>query len=235
MTATRLTNFILSSHVWQHGGWSPVFTPIPELVRADADTTIFYLMANSVKFMHPTDDKLFAAHTPVHTFLYSYSDSEMQVYMFDGVVHPLGCSLQYQFCFSAAECTMLSMWQNTTDAALRMTATERQKASLGIWIRINSLFDAEIGYMVDHLGASALVARESFDGGVQGPLPLDQWQIEVARWQATTMAYSQRLAVEFATGPSDIVVANKTLKPKTKVGRQLCQNQVSKPHNPISD
>lgn len=41
------------------------------------------------------------------------------------------------------------------------------------------------------LGTQALRARDSLNGPLLGPLPDNQWQLEVQHWHATSMAYMQ--------------------------------------------
>lgn len=92
---------------------------------------------------------------------------------------------------------------------------------------MNDNLGATLGSIVGRLGASALLARESFVNGIQGPLLSNQWQLEVERFQAIIMALNQRLVVEQATGPTDSQMRKFVEKPSSKEGRWLCKNQVS--------
>ena len=84
---------------------------------------------------------------------------------------------------------------------------------------------------MDSLGISALTARDTLLDGNQGPLPSDQWMLEVEHWHDISMAQLQRVAVELATGPSDPATLNITWHP-TDAGDVLVANvlksQVSK-------
>jgi hypothetical protein len=50
-------------------------------------------------------------------------------------------------------------------------------------------------------GTAALLAQETDAANEQGPLPDNQWTIEISKWFAIGLAKLQQEVVEFATGP----------------------------------
>ena len=183
-------------------------------------------MANAVFFSQPIDDEFFSAHEPFTDPLLGNIPGYPNLYRSDGTAHVLGCATQEQLCLRKNYCTPLTAWVYTDPSRYNMNMTGRQRESINVWRNSISRTGAVMDAMIDNLGASALVARNSFIGGIQGPLSPNQWQLEVAHWQATTMAMIQRLAVEYATGPSDGLVRN-VEPPSNKEARSICKNQVS--------
>lgn len=206
------------------------FSPIPDLLRDDADITVVFLTANLVKFIQTVDDELFAAHRLWNNTVILGSageSSSQQLYGFDGVIHALGCASQFQLCLSATDCTSLGPWESVKSIAVDKTVTARQKASILAFIHDNGQTGTELINVIGSLGAGALVARNSYGGSVQGSLKPNQWQVEVQHWQATLMARRQRVAVEHATGPSDTQVEKYLTRPQNGADKDVCENQVS--------
>ncbi|KAL9108187.1 MAG: hypothetical protein Q9227_007042 [Pyrenula ochraceoflavens] len=200
------------------------WVPIPELLRADAQTYMFLLTATGVDFIEPADDVLFAAHQKV-TGVTLLGAPNSTVYRFDGAVHPLACTVQDQFCLNETYCTPLTHWQLASETAQNATVPGIQQEFLNSWVNSYIELETSIDNTVQHLGGSALLARDSFMGGIQGPLAPNQWQLEVEHWQSITLARMQRLAVEVATGPSDLAASQFVVKPENDAGRSACRNQ----------
>lgn len=203
-----------------------VFTPIPEL-RGNATTSLFFLTGNNVKFIEPVDDEFFAAHSPNDNGI-SNGANGANAYTFDGLVHVLGCAAQHQFCLNQTLCSPLTGWHHASRWTQPRTMGIRQTDSFNIWAVTYSALGATIDDLVGRLGASALITRNSFIDGAQGPLSRNQWQLEVQHWQATTMALLQRMVIEVATGPSDSVIDKYIVKPiKGDEGDETqCHSQV---------
>jgi len=60
----------------------------------------------------------------------------------------------------------------------------------------------ELDGFVQTLGAASLSSKSSLVTGVQGPLPDNQWQMDVEHWHAATLVAMQGSAVDAAMGPS---------------------------------
>lgn len=216
----------LSSRWYETGSDSPMFQPIPELVRDDADVVLFFLMANAVNFVQPVDDELFAAHRRISASLSGAPDGK-KVYLTDEPVHVLGCAAQTQICLNSSLCTPLTGELPASNLALNMTLTEKQKYTLDYFIVNKGQRGSNLYSIVGDLGPAALLARDSKAAGIQGPLSSNQWKLEVQHWQATLMALLQRQVVDFATGPSDPSLERLVTEPPDKVKRYVCQSQVS--------
>ncbi|KAL1617650.1 hypothetical protein SLS54_007654 [Diplodia seriata] len=75
------------------------------------------------------------------------------------------------------------------------------------------------------MGISALLARRSLYTGNQGPLPDNQWQLEVEHWHLASLAILQRQVVEAANGPFDQEVIPLLDRPQHDDERKVCRNQ----------
>lgn len=217
-----------SFDTWVPGGHLGTFDPIPELRRDDARISLFYLMADSVSFLQPVDDDLFAAHMSKPEqmkFMRTYEYNENEVYLFDSTVHVLGCATQNQFCLINSNCTPLTSFGLAFDTVSK-TITNRQKLLIRAFISAQTYLDD----VVSGLGRSSLLARNSLAHGSQGPLPSDQWQLEVEHWNNIAMANVQRMIIEWATGPSDRLVADLVQTLPDDASRQVCKDQVRTSH-----
>lgn len=228
--------------VYETGGWlagnSSTFMPVRELARDNADTWLFFLTANNVAYAQPVDDELFSAHQPKNDYYFTRFP-QTALYSSDHVVRVLGCTAQKQWCFGKDRCTPLSGSYPALVSAMNMNSpdmTAMQRFSLYIWATARSGLGTGAIQVVNSLGASALLARISFVGGIQGPLQPDQWQQEVEYWQASTMAITQRIGIEYAAGPSYGPMEKHVQKPydgelskhgpPDKIAKRVCQNQV---------
>lgn len=191
-------------------------------------------MTNAIAFLAPVDDEFFAAHQSSNDEASTLNPgSKTTVYSSDKPVNVLGCAAQTQFCLGKNKCTPLTGFVNAAGLAVNMTVTDRQSYSLVRWIANKGNLDTELSGVIHDLGPTALLARQSLSSDLQGPVPLDQWQREVEHWQATTMAKLQKIAVEFATGPSDASIEQYVMKPSPsdKAASDVCRNQVRASHS----
>jgi hypothetical protein len=74
-------------------------------------------------------------------------------------------------------------------------------------------------------GPAALRAQESLSGLLSGPLPNNQWMIEVESWFATGLARLQQSVVQYATGPPNVVDGAYISKPTDPISQMMCDNQ----------
>lgn len=227
----RSTLTISRAYEYGPGQLTSSFIPIPALRRNNASTTLYFLMANSVHFMQPVDDEFFAAHRQVNDVDINASqggETTMQLYRSDDVAHVIGCATQDQFCVNETACSTSGTFVPASNDAIYLAGTKLQWKTLLFWTKYNQfLGNNEVANIVNGLGASALLARDTFIGGAQAPLPANQWQKEVQHWHAIAMAKMQRASVEYATGPSDSAVQPYIIRPTSKEETYLCQNQVS--------
>lgn len=85
----------------------------------------------------------------------------------------------------------------------------------------------ELDAFVETLGAGSLTARYKLVSGYQGPLPDNQWQLDVEHWHASTLAAIQGSAVDAATGPASPDMRQYWVPPENEQQQYLCNNQVS--------
>ena len=201
-------------------------------MREDADVTLAFLSANSIPFSAPVDDPWYSAHSnPYHVLVNasalgdtSGSDSTSTVYFRDRAVSVLACTEQYQICApgSTPECTPLTGYILLYDSIGNLTLNDAQSATLDVLL---STYENTLDDLIGLLGTSVLLAENSKFGSVQGFLPSNQWILEVESWNQILLANFQRVALEYATGPSDPVVLPMLVPPNGSYQEQLCHNQ----------
>lgn len=89
----------------------------------------------------------------------------------------------------------------------------------------------DLDTMLKNLGPKALQSQESLLGGVMGPLPDDQWQIDVTYWWATRLAGIQAAFVNTAYDSGNAALDEFRLRPYNSYMREMCNNQVKLPQS----
>ena len=202
-----------------------------QLTREDADVTLAFLSANSIPFATPIDDPWYSAHSNPYTVLVnssalgdtSGSDDTSTIFFRDRAVSVLACTEQYQICApdSTPECTPLTGYYLLYGLIANLTLNNAQSATAEVLLsHPNSVFD-----LIDLLGTSSLLAKNSKFGSIQGFLPSNQWILEVESWNQILLANMQRLILEYATGPSDPELLPMLVPPNGSYQEQLCHNQ----------
>lgn len=201
-------------------------------MREDAAVTLAFLSANSIPFSTPVDDPWYSAHSNPYQVLVNASalgdgsggDGTSTIFFRDRAGSVLGCTEQYQICApgSTPECTPLTGYVLLYELIQNLILDAAQSATTEI---LFSSYKNLIGGLFSLLGTSALLARNSKFVSVQGFLPLNQWILEVESWNQILLANFQRLALEYATGPSDPVVLPMLIPPNRSYQEQLCHNQ----------
>jgi len=210
------------------------FTPIPELLRDNSDLSLFFLSSDSVSFVAPTNDPWYAAHTLGNvTIKYGTQNAmaeNVATYVSDDPVRVLACSRQVQWCNpnlpEATRCTPLGAAAGSRATVARLWEGEREQLLISnafVVMRTQMQMESVLKY----LGVSALLARYKMTEVVQGPLPDNQWQLEVEHWHATQLASMQAAFVNMATGPRDPALIPLMQKADGETTNYLCRNQVS--------
>ena len=149
---------------------------------------------------------------------------------------PLGCVEQSQWCNTAYPddkgCGPLASFLDAAYGAAEFfnlsehdldpsrPTSELAIATRFIWpLLITGAFGNSISAAVD--GAKSLQSQTLFEKGIQYPLPVNQWQIDVRRWWNVTLACLQSNFVETALGSAP----SKSL-PLNDHERMLCSSQV---------
>ena len=200
-------------------------------MREDADVTLAFLSANSIPFSYPVDDPWYSAHSNPYQVLVnasalgdsSGSDGTSTVFFRDHAVSVLACTEQYQICApgSRPECTPLTGINLLYDSIGNLTLNDAQSATAEV---LFNSYPNTIDDLIGLLGTSALLAKNSKFGSIQGSLPSNQWILEVESWNQILLSNFQRSALEYATGPSDPVVLPMLVPPNGSYQEQLCHN-----------
>ncbi|KAL9116911.1 MAG: hypothetical protein Q9187_006560 [Circinaria calcarea] len=208
------------------------FNPIPELRHPTADVTLVFLSANDVAFTKPINDSWYSAHLHHTIELQSFQKkpANLTLYYHDDPVRVLGCTSQYQFCNPVLEpqisCTPLDGIWAVQGLAEALWQTDRSKA-LFRWSS-KAILENGIGLpeVIGMLGVSSLTSRYKLALGLQGPLPDNQWKLEVIHWFTVTLADLQRIVVDIATGPVGGTINQWLKRPQTPEEHLLCRSQV---------
>lgn len=210
------------------------FVPIPELQRLDANVLIIFLSVNEIVFAAETNDPWFGATEMVgyKTADKASGSGRVAVYYPEEPASPMACALQTQICDPSlpegSRCTPLGAAHDIHDAYLALY----QNASEGDRNRASWAYQAWIGFsepiseVIYALSSQSLTARNSLMGNMQGPIPDNQWQLEVQHWHETSLALMQASFVETATGPNDPKVHEYVTKPQNAQEVQFCGSQV---------
>jgi hypothetical protein len=207
------------------------FQPIPAIHRGDADVSLVFLSAGNIIFTKPVDDPWYSAHVPLQNITATgNSKGRQELYMADSPASVLGCAIQYQQCISTLpegkRCSQLGgLWETNQTIS---TETEWQFGMLQ-WIG-TTFAESEVQYLVASLRAGSLTSKYSNIASLQGPLPENQWQLDVEQWHYATLAAAQASAIDYATGPGineSISQVWETPEDDDDVGKYFCRNQVS--------
>lgn len=203
------------------------FIPIEELAQKDGDVTLVFLSANGVLYTEPVEDSWYAAHQTSKStarIIDSPYLGSAPTYLSDEPASALGCTEQYQNCDTTLPlekgCSPLG-GMGTTDSDFQRPTTRREKALY--WGR------SEFGLraVLNTLQSSSLTSRFGLSEGIQGPLPADQWQLEVENWFNILLATVQGMNLDIAIGPRNGEMLKYFWKrPSNDVEKYLCKNQV---------
>ncbi|KAK5658070.1 hypothetical protein OQA88_2626 [Cercophora sp. LCS_1] len=213
------------------------FFPIPELASPDADVFVFFLNAAGVLFFAPVLDPWYKA-TRFDTSVRETADlsGNGRVYRQDEPGSPLACREQHQLCFPSDQDSKLPDSCTPLSTRLDLLSPPTIAKALGVdsgerWDAVNWMMNTTIARMIRTLhpiavlGIQALTSRASIDGGHQGPLPVNQWQLDVQHWHATAMAHLQARFLNAAIGPRNPQLDSIFRFASTDEEKHLCNNQ----------
>jgi len=207
------------------------FTPIPALTRSDADTILLFLTTQGFGFQEPVDDPWYSAHDPWTIPLSSIGKAEKPLYLGDEPVSTVGCTQQVEFCNPNRKqngkkvCELLGGAMGILQQNKGLW-NEKQLAALN-WTRavMTSTFFTPSG-LVGFIGTSVLVGRHNALNGIVGPLPRNQWQLEIEHIVGTTLTSLQGTFVSTAKGPPTKDLERFRYFPPSDIARKMCANQV---------
>lgn len=219
--------------------------PIPELFRPDGQVQVVFLAGNGIQFFAQSEDAWYRATVPGNVISDGFHTGTRTVYWPEEAASPLGCVAQFQFCNTALapdkRCGPLASWDDAVFESAPLFNTTglelfegddfptSQIASRFIWLlTILNNAATNLAELLETLGTESLVSKASLMQGLMGPLPPNQWQLDVTHWWSTYLASVQAAFVETAMGPADPTgeLEQYTVVPWNDHIRYLCNNQV---------
>lgn len=234
----------MDSNVYHHEIWveSSDFVPIPSLFDPNGDTTLAFLSSNGIQYLDKASDPWYRATMPGDR-VYTQNISEgIVVYQPEEAASTVGCVRQYQFCnpsLPSNKCGPLVSWGDVQveSAPLFGITTEdwdngvypTESNTMGsryLWLtQVIGHGQASIPNVVMHLGQDALTSLKYFNSGIMGPLPTNQWQLDVRYWWATFLASIQAAVVNTAYGPTDPALTPYKVLPFNSHAQDMCNSQ----------
>ena len=161
-------------------------------------------------YQQEVDDPYFSAHIPW------YLNDAVDGYTSDYLINLLGCIDQHSFCnlnpaAGQSNCTPLTALL-PTEVAIRDNKVGFSKLQKSIADRL-ALSLVLSGIENSVTSEVSLQAYNSLYELSQGPLPNNQWQIEVTSWFNVALAKFQANVVEFASGPATIATTGAVTRP----------------------
>ena len=222
---------------------SSYFIPLPGLtnILPGSDYTILFLSSNGGRFLAPVYDDWYRTtsqqtHKMTSGFAKTdgYPDFRITLYYQDEPASPLGCVEQAQYCIigpnSNPICTPLSSWWDIMTRYLYelpgmlVNGNESAQLSRLFWFA-SVLLDVGFTWPIQYLQANVLQSWFSRPMSCRGPLPANQWQIEVKHMFATALANLQHNVINSIALPNVPYIQNFTRPPLTDAEQDLCRSQ----------
>ena len=209
------------------------FFPIPELTPQNASLFILFLTSRRILFTQPSNDGWYGGTTN-STEIHKFTDVDWgNTTMFRQTEpgSPLGCKELEQYCFTGVKgqrkCSPLGNARDAMQSVIDQL--DEGDYEWFDWLELTT-FETTVATVdpLRMLGTQVLIARDSLSGPILGPLPENQWQLEVQHWHATAMAHMQETFLKYIFGPKnpDLPLLMRVRYPKTPIERQLCASQV---------
>ncbi|KAI9166411.1 hypothetical protein HJFPF1_02512 [Paramyrothecium foliicola] len=224
------------------------FVPTPELARLDADIFLASLTGNGVIFLEPTHDPWYHATQP-GSLLFTVGATEPKtIYLRDEAASPIACMNQYQICRGnspksgdESTCGPLAGFMDATLGAATLFDLEQDMnliqssklpdsystAATGFnwFVAIWRTMTSTHGSLINHMGPSALASQRAFRSGTQGPLPNNQWQIDMSHLWNISLASFQAGFVDAVKGVKQEKMQPYVMVPTNAHQKYLCNNQ----------
>jgi hypothetical protein len=182
------------------------FRPIADLDAPDADGSIIFLSSNDIPFLGEVDDPLFSAHVysgfnvSLNVNRHLKMNITQRLYYRDEPAQVIACSQQWQVCNpnlpKDTGCTKFSSGRQTKRLAKPLWTNDEQRAIFN-WTHNAPTFISAANWVNQ---VSMLAYKTLSPGQFQGPLPDNQWKLELEHWFHHGLATAQRNNVERATG-----------------------------------
>lgn len=122
-----------------------------------------------------------------------------------------------------SRCTSLGTYEDAKTSALS-TLTDSLTPDQVDWV-LGRLW-LSLADVVKSMGSESLLARRTLRGGIQGPLPENQWQLDVEYWFQIVLAGYQKIYADVAAGPPSSYPKKWVRRPVSEGQINMCQNQV---------
>lgn len=235
-----MTNLV----VFHENSGNGEFTAVPGLFNPDGDINLIFLSSNGIEFYEKTSDLWYRATAPGDEVHSTFVDAgKTEVYQPEEAASPMGCVRQFQFCnpsLLSNNCGPLASWDDAQIEASPLfgipieemqseglPTTTSTMGSRYLWlIQVLSVSQADIGAIIMALGPDALTSLKYLSSGIMGPLPTNQWQLDVRYWWATFLASLQAAVVNTAHGPTDPTLDPYKVLPFNSHAQDMCNSQV---------
>lgn len=209
------------------------FRPINELGSRIGDTHLIFLVTNAVVFDRETLDPWYHATRPAREEKIGVGMPTSKLYAADDPAPPMACLVQYQTCNptlpEATSCSEpMGVFGQMEEA--HKVLTYHEKHNLTDWLMDYLTFLQPQG-IVTGLGSDSLQSRTRLSAGLQGALPVNQWENDVEHWFNIALAYIQYFPVFTAAGYLSNLTEEYVLRPNSTSELKICQNQVRITHN----
>lgn len=190
------------------------FVPIPQLSRSDGDLMIFFLSGNGAVFMRPTPDPWYRGTVPGQNVSMDHSSDSLSFQTFEPeeAASPMACLQRHQFCDGYGHCGPLASYLDALAGAssvfnstvLQSPQDDEEPATpFATFRRALGSALGTIDLMVSSFQGNALLSQQVSSSGLRGPLPDNQWQLDVTYWWTTMLAAIQASFVQMAAGTTD--------------------------------
>ena len=145
------------------------------------------------------------------------------------------CAQQHQICHQDRHSNPLycarpgGKWE--LEPLLRHSPQSPKLLSLTEWSIMAALTGNDPSDVVEMLGTSSLMSKYRASGGIQSPIPDNQWQLDVGHWVAASLAAIQGMAIDAAIGPSNPNMRRFWAPSESEQQWYLCKNQLSRTAN----
>lgn len=213
------------------------FIPIPELFSDDGDLHLIFLEGNGLFFYEKVTDPWYRA-TRLGPSIFAHNNLSQNVYIPEEPASPLACVERYQFCNAGKECSPLSgtinalvesasLFNMTPFDVINSTVPEDPIGSRFYWYNsVLSTMATDVYVILQNLGPKALLSQQSLLSGVMGPLPDDQWQLDVTYWWAIRLASIQAAFVNTVHDTGNAALDEFRVRPYNSYMQDMCNNQV---------
>lgn len=172
------------------------------------------------------------------------NNSTQNVYLPEEAASPLACVQKYQLCNAGKECSPLSgriptliesalLFNLTAFDIINDTVPDDPIASRFYWYyHVLFTMATDLDAILSNLGPKALLSQQSLLGSFMGPLPDDQWQLDVTHWWATRLAGIQAVFVNTVYDTGNAALDEFRVRPYNSYMQEMCNNQVRIQHSP---